>query len=62
MAETLLFDLLRCMVCYGIYDPEERIPMVNSSCGHTVCSYCLTQITICPLDKQYNLLYISVTL
>lgn len=46
-----------CPVCYAEFDQAEHLPRVIPSCGHTVCTACLTVLiqtlpgSKCPIDK-----------
>lgn len=48
---------LTCPVCTEDFDQADHIPRTISTCGHTICSKCLTSIikgeppARCPLDK-----------
>jgi len=47
---------IRCPVCLQSFNTQERVPKIFTSCGHTICKECLTQVLKmdepqCPLDK-----------
>jgi len=47
---------IRCPICLHDFDTKDRLPKVFTSCGHTICKECLTQVLKinkpqCPLDK-----------
>lgn len=51
-------DSLECKFCLQKFDLHERIPLMFTSCGHTLCSKCIQAIILreeeklsCPLDK-----------
>jgi len=46
-----------CSVCFSEFDTQNHIPKILPSCGHSICSECLTAILKdrnprCPLDKS----------
>ena len=53
----IVSDLFNCCVCYCAYDRLKHLPKVIPTCGHTVCSNCLSVIMYssaypaCPLDR-----------
>jgi len=54
MMQSELFD---CPICYVKYHREGKVPKIISTCGHTLCSICLTSILQtqspqCPLDRK----------
>lgn len=50
-------DLYRCSVCFILYDRSTHIPKLIPTCGHTLCSECLSamiskkKLTSCPFDN-----------
>jgi hypothetical protein len=41
---------LDCPICLEAYDLKERVPRVFPNCGHSVCSFCISQI----INKHEN--------
>ena len=50
-------DLWSCCICCLGYNREDHVPKMIPSCGHTICSSCLSRILetqtnpVCPLDR-----------
>lgn len=61
-------DDMHCQNCFAKYDTELHLPRVINQCGHTICSFCLSNeitkarklnnfIFLCPEDKVQIDLY-----
>lgn len=50
-------ELFDCPICFLKYNRNKQIPKIISTCGHTLCSICLSSIlatqnpATCPLDR-----------
>jgi len=52
-------EVFSCPICLKAYDIKENIPRMVPSCGHTLCTFCLSSILsksqnnfYCPFDKS----------
>lgn len=49
-----------CPICMNEYNYDQHYPHALYPCGHTFCSECIPNFTICPLDNQAFSLTIKI--